>query len=506
MDLKLDHPTTDPRLPSFRHRALRDLHDDLQVAGDVWACLRGCKDKYLPSEPEEPLVSYRGRLARSVFTDFFRYSIEAIAGVLSKFSVVNAPGTFMAAMENIDLEGNDLITWLTNIDATTLRDGGTWLQVEMPPDEPGNRAQEIAAGRRPYLVRRARSLGVNWATVTENGITSLDWVMFLEVTEEPVTDGFGTELVTRYRQIGRGWQKVFTLQQDSAGKWHYDSAGPIPILGANGQPINVCPVVWFSAELADPGMGEMPFRTVAEANVEHFQRCSDLREKDHKINMPVPVVIGARVSPALTPAAQAAAAAGMAPSAAPWVIGPNTIIHLEEGGSFTFAEPSAASLSFSQAQIEAVEKRISRQTLGFLYGDSGAPKTATQSGMEGAQTESAILRMSRRKASAVQSLMQLWVLFTGETLAPTAGIAMDDTVFEPPLTGADVTQLQLLTGGLELLSQRSAVEILQRRRYNLATRTPEEELQRLADEVPPEPPEPGMNEPPLEDDQADAES
>lgn len=487
--MELSHPIDDPKLPSFRHRIIRELRDDLKRATDAWVCLRGVKADYLPPEPAEPPEAYQGRLGRAVWSDFFRFSIEAFAGVLSKFTLVDAPPSFAAAASNIDLEGNDLVTWFTGADCGVLRDGGTWLQVEMPPDTPENRAEELASGRRPYLVQRPRRLGVNWSTSTVNGVRELEWVMFLEVSEEPVRDGFGTEMVARYRQIGRGWQSLYRLAKTKNGKWEViTERNREPILGAGGVAIPVCPVVWYPADLAPPGEGELPLRQVMEHNIEHFQRRSDLREKDHKVNMPVPVVIGATPTPLDPITGQ--------PQNRRMVLGPNTIIELEPGGSLTFAEPSAASLNFTQGQVTEVEKLIGRMTLGFLFGDSGAVKTATQAGMEGAQTESAILRMSRRKRSVVEAVMEIWVLFTGETLAPTAGIAMDDTVFQPPLDSQDIAQLQSLTGGLELLSQRSAVEILQRRRYNQVTRTPEEELARLADEVPPPPEEEPMNEPP----------
>lgn len=495
--MEIQHPVDDPKLPSFRHRILRELREDLNRAQDAYACLRGVKQRYLPPEPAEPPEAYDARIGRAVFSDFFRFAIESLAGVLSKFTVTDAPATFTAAIQNIDLEGNDLVTWLTSVDSTTLRDGGTWLQVEMPPDTPGNRAEELITGRRPYLVQRPRVMGVNWHTSTGDGVRELDWVMFLEVAEEPVPDGFGTELVARYRQIGRGWQSLYKVEKQKNGKWTFTiERDREPILGAGNVPINVCPVVWYPADFAAPGEGEQPLRQVMEHNIEHFQRRSDLREKDHKINMPVPVVTGAT-----PPAAGDPMAPGGSGHRPPFVIGPNTIVNLEVGGTFEFKEPSAQSLTFSQAQITEVEKLIGRQTLGFLFGDSGAVKTATQAGMEGAQTESAIIRMSRRKASAVQSLMQIWVLFTGEQLKPTAGIAMDDSVFEPPLDSQGIAQLQSLTGGLELMSQRSGIETLQRRRYNLVTRTADEELERLAAEVPPPEEEPPLNElPPLPDD------
>jgi hypothetical protein len=254
-------------------------------------------------------------------------------------------------------------------------------------------------------------------------------------------------------------------------------------IGASGQQLTVCPVVWYRADESKGfGQGELPLRQVVEHCFEHFQERSDLKEKRHKCSMPVPWVKGRLPGPV-----------GPDGSRAPVAIGPNTIMELEPEGAFGFAEPSATSLADQRQGVEDIEKLISRQTLGFLYGDSSATKTAMQAGLEGAQTESVITRLAMRKNSAMQSLMALWVMFTGEDLDPGAGLSMSATLFERPLEPADVKQLQDLTGGEALMSRRSAIEELQRRGKLKATSSVDDELQRLADEAPESADEVGLN-------------
>ena len=476
MHTDLDHPVDDPSLPSYQHPALRDLAEDLRRAYDVFHCLRGVKASYLPQEPREPDDAYKARLERAVFTDFYRSSIHAFAGVLSKFSLANPPTTMDAATANIDMEGNSLKAWWMEVDAAMLSDGAAALQVEMPPNESGNAGVEVATGVRPYLVKRRRSRVLNWRTTDGE----LEWVIFLEMEEEPAGE-FGVETVPYYRMVGRGFQRVYKIERDASNKLVASQVGEdVPILGANRKPLPVVPVIWYASDEVDFGGGELSLRQVVEHCLSHFRESSDLREKTHKCAMPVPVRIGA-VPPAPGQKRQDA------------VIGPNTIIDLEAGGSFTFAEPSATSLAEQRAQIADTEKLISRQTLGFLYGDPGSTKTATQAGMEGAQTESAITRIAERKASAMQSLMALWVLFTGEPLDPGAGLAMSASIYERPMEASDVDQLHKLAGGGELISQRSAIEELQRAGRLKVTTSVEEELERLAEEVP-EPADPvGLN-------------
>ena len=468
--MKLDHPTDDASLPSYRHPVLRELSEDLERAFDCFHMLRGVKQKYLPQEPKEPDNAYKARLNRSVFADFFRGSIVAFAGVLSKFTLRNPPESLEAAADNIDMEGHSIKAFLQRADELMLRDGGALICVDMPSGRAQNRAEEIITGRRPYLLIRPRAKVLNWIVSIDNGVETVEQIGVLEVQEE--RDGlFGVKMVPRYRVMTREGWTLYRIERNASNELVaiVDSEGTYET--PNGQPLPEVPAVWYPADDSGFGQGDMPLRQVVEHAIEHFQQRSDLREKTHRVSMPVPVRIGA------TPPAPGEARR-------PLVIGPNSVVDLEPGGSFSFAEPSGSSLAEQRAQITEVEKLISRQTLGFLYGDPGATKTATQAGMEGAQTESTIQSIAERKASAVQSLMRIWCHFTGEELDEDAGISMSASLFERPMEAADVSQLQQLTGGDKLVSRQSAIEELQRRGKLTVTTSPEEELKRIREEDP----------------------
>lgn len=470
MTLEIDAPSNDASLPSYKHPVLRELEDDLTRAFDCFHMLRGVKGKYLPQEPKEPDDAYKARLNRSVFADFLRGSIIAFAGVLSKFTLREAPPSFEEVINNVDLEGNSFAAFMQRADALMLRDGGVLLCVDMPAGSVQNRAEEIAMGRRPYLLMRPRAKVLNWRVSIDNGVETLEQVCCLELVDEP--DGaFGVKTVPRYRVITRTGWTVYRIERNASNDLVavVDDEGPYE--AADGGPLPMPPVVWYPADEAGFGQGEMPLRQVQEHALEHFQQRSDLREKTHRVAMPVPVRIGA------TPPAPGEARKAL-------VIGPNSVVDLDPGGSFSFAEPSASSLAEQRAQIAEVEKLISRQTLGFLYGDPGATKTAMQAGLEGAQTEATVSSIAERKASVVQSLMAIWCAFTGEDLPEDAGITMSASLFERPMEAVDVAQLQSLTGGDKILSRQSAIEELQRRGKLTVTSSPEEELERIRKEDP----------------------
>lgn len=472
--MKSEHPGTDPKLPSFRHPILVEQAEDLERAFDAWYCLKGekVKRKYLVQEQAEPSLAYEGRLKRAVFSDFFKAGIEAFAGVLSRSDLVNPPPSFEKAEDNVDLEGNSLQAFWLTVDSLSLRDGGVPILVEMPDGQPTDGASEAAMKRRPYLVNRTRSTMLNWRTTIVNSVEVVVRCTFLEWAEIDDPDGdFGVKHEERYRVIEPGKWTLYRLAKRLDGTMALEEVGNGQYLDANQQPLKVCPVVWYPAERTGFGKGAPPLRQVVEHCIEHFQMRSDLKEKTHRCAMPVPVRKGA---PPPMP--------GQGPT--PLVIGPNTAIDVEKDGDFYFAEPSATSLAEQRSQIEAVETLINSQLLGFLSGDSKQTKTATQAQLEGGRTQVNIKAMGERKRSAMQSILAIWCLYTGEELAVGAGLTMDENAYDKPLGYQEAAQLQALAGGVELISQESAVEELQRGGFNRATSSVEDEMKRIMAERP----------------------
>jgi hypothetical protein len=472
--VRSDHPGTDPKLPSFRHPILQEHASDLERAFDAWYCLRGeeTKKKYLPQEAAEPASAYSGRLKRAVFSDFFKAGIEAFAGVLSRSDLVDPPASFEKAQDNVDLEGNSLQAFWMTVDALCLRDGAVPILVEMPDGQPTDGASEAALKRRPYLVNRTRSTCLNWRTAIVDSVEVVTRCTFLEWAEVDDPDGdFGVQYEERYRVIEPGKWTLFKLNKRADGTLALEVMDEGQYLDAKQQPLTICPVVWYSAERTGYGKGGLPLRQVVEHCIEHYQMRSDLKEKTRKCAMPVPVRKGA---PPPMP--------GQAVT--PLVIGPNTAIDVDKDGDFHFAEPSATSLAEQRAQVKEVEDLINQQLLGFLSGDSKQTKTATQAQLEGGRTQVSIRAMGERKRSVMQSILAIWCLYTGEELAVGAGLTMDENAFAEPLNAQGADTLQRLAGGVELISQESAVEALQTGGFNRATTSVEDEMDRIRRERP----------------------
>ena len=472
--MKSKHSGTDPRLPSFQHPVLREHNEDLERAHDAWYCLRGdgIKRKYLPPEPAEPPTAYEGRLGRAVFSDFFRAGLEGFAGVLSRSELKDPPATFEANKDNVDLEGNSLEAFWLTVDPLCLRDGAVPILVEMPSGNPTDGATEAALKRRPYLVSRTRATCLNWKTDVVDSVEVVTRCTFLEWAEVDSEDGdFGVEYEERYRVIEPGKWTLYRLVKRADGSMEMQKVDDGQYLDSKQQPLKICPVVWYSAEKAGFGQGALPLRQVVEHCFQYFRKSSDLEEKTHKCNMPVPVREGFPPPQPGQPQEQL-------------VIGPNSFIDVPTGGKFYWSEPAATSLAETRTQIDKVKELIDQQLLGFLTGESKIAKTATQSQLEGGRTQVSIHAMGERKKSVMQSIFAIWCLYTGEKLAVGAGLTMDENAFAPPVDAQRADALQRLAGGAELISQESGVAELIRGGFNRSTTSVADEMERINRERP----------------------
>ena len=470
--VETNHPTDDASLPSYVHPALAEIRDDLRRAWDCWQYLRGVKAEYLPAEPAEPPKAYQARLDRAVYAGFFRDSIESFAGILSRFQLRNPPATMEQYWPDINSEGDDGRTFLMTADTLLMRDGGVVLGVEMSNEAPQSRAEELNVGKRPYLVTRARGIMLNWQVGTYSGIEVPTLATFLEVEEIPDPNSYGVTHEPRYRVIRPGrWELYRLVEQRTAPKgFAVELIEEGEYLMPSGQPLPVCPIVWYSIDGEQFGHGGQPLRQVMELDLEHFRTRSDLTEKRHRVSMPVPVREGQPPPPP-----------GMPPE--PLVLGPNSVVDIPLGGGFHFAEPLATSLKDQRDGIKDVEGMIREKTMSFAYSDEGAAaKTATQVALEAAYVRNSITKMAARKESALQRLMWIWCMFTGEQLSPEAGINMATSIYDRPLNPQERVQL-IAEVDANLISRETAIEMLQRGGVNDITQSVDEELARIrADE------------------------
>lgn len=448
--MPINVPTTDPTLPSFLHPLLVEMLEELQLVSDLWNELKDCKQNYLPQEESEPPKAYQNRLKRTQFDSRFTPALKGHSGLLSDFTLdEDCPESIKAAAGNIDLQGSDLVTFLTDIDEMVLRDGGCGIMVEHPEeavDEEGNSLIASAAdqiGLRPYLVAIDRRNILNWAIEYRQGKPHIKQLTLREF--HLIDDGdFGCQQKTYYRVLRPGSFQVYELREDQ-GKF---SKVLIPRLsGQTG--IDQVPFVWYSLTGSKPFEGLPPFLNLARLNVEHLQKRSSLNEVIHKCNLPVPVRKGLIKS-----------LADVLKGIAKLVIGPNSVVDVPTDGDFYFAEPTGNAIAATQADILKLEGAMDRVSLAFLTGGE-TPRTATEVVMDTSQTQCTLKNMARRKESVVQQIFALWTLYGSNKGRSGGSIKCNESVLQLPANPQEVQVILDAMGvkisnrlGLEMLAQR----------------------------------------------------
>ena len=445
----IPHPTNDPSLVSYHRPELIRLLPQLEQAYDCWTLLNAdglgkAKEKYLHREPAEPAQAYKARLERSTYTPIYRDSIRSYAGLLSRFQLMDAPESLERNKNNVDLQGSSIQSFLTQVDEMALRDGGTFVMVDMMPDNGNdNFFDQMRDERHPYLINIRRCDVINWLVTYERGVETVSQVTVrqLRTIKDPEAQ-FGAKVEAVYYVLLPGKVCSYRVVKSGPSRWENQLIDEIETT------MPVVPIVWYGANSARFAPGDLPMDGLADLSIQHYQMRSDLQELLHKCAMPVPVRKGAPIGPDGRPPAL--------------ILGPNTAVDLPaEGGEFNFAEPSGKSLERHQDEIKHVEELMDRSSLNFLYGAN--VKTATEASLRASQVSSSVAALVRNKSAMFGTVMRLWAWYAGETdqITEESGIAMNDSLINKPLGASEIAQIVNLYTN-DLLSKRTVLDELQR--------------------------------------------
>ena len=461
------HPINDPALVSYHRPELVKLLPQLEQAYDCWTLLNAdglgaAKEKYLHKEPAEPNSAYLARLNRSTYTPIYRDSIRSYAGLLSRFQIIDAPESMKANDDNVDLQGSSMTSFLTRVDEMALRDGGSFVMVDMMPDNGSdNFFDQMNDGRHPYFISIKRSDVINWQVSYERGREMVERVTVRQL-RSVAAEGYGSKVEPIYYVLTPGKVETYRLVKSDASRWSNQKIDEV------STSLPIVPLVWYGATTTRFAQGDLPMDGLADLSIQHFQMRSDLTELLHKCAMPVPVRKGAPVGPDGKPA--------------PLVLGPNTAVDLpSEGGDFGFAEPSGKSLERHQQEIQHVEQLMDRSSLNFLYGAN--VKTATEASLRASQVASSVAALIRNKAAMFGILMRLWAWYAGEQSAITSesGLAINDSLMSKPLEASEMAQLvNLYSNGL--MSRKTVLDELQRGGVIDPDLVVEEEIERIEED------------------------
>lgn len=453
---------SDPKeLPNYKHPDYQLMERSLLVLLDVYNDLEpDKKSAYLPKEDKEPPNAYGQRVARAVFNNRLRPTIEGNAGLLSEFEVASMPVSVEQSQDNIDNMGSDIKSFFFQADLMALRDGYCYVLADHPPasGEVQTLADQMQSTARPYLVLIDRRNLFNWRCHIEAGRMVVDHVT-IQFSQEVSDGSFGVKTEIRYHQLlrtGKGVEHII---------WKIADSGPevkAIVESRNLTQLQEIPIVCYPYTQKAFTTDVPPFLKLSNLNLRLFRKESELDEIQRRVNCPT---VWRRHPGDVQPPP-------------PIIFGPSYTIEIPAGGEVGVLEISGSGIDRLQASIAELKQDIDNEGLAFLSG-SNIQRTATDAVLSSTQIQASLSGTMRNKASAIVRIFDYWCKYTGE--ANTTQVAYDHSLLELPLDAGEMnTLMQLWQAGA--ISHETLLELLRMGRQLPDDFSVEQELVRIQQE------------------------
>ena len=432
--------------------------------------MRAAGETYLPKFASESADNYLVRLKRTVLTNYFRKTLEAMAGKPFAKPIVlgqdvpeaiagkrgkeaqTGPGGWV---ENIDLCGNHLDVFARQVFTAAMRDGLTHILVDSTGQGAAKTvAEEKAAGVRPYFVHVLAQNLIGWRWVFQGGRAVLVQARIREVITEP--DGeFGEKPMTRVRVLAPGAYRLY--EENDKKEWLLAEEG--------GTSLPYIPLVTVYGERTGFMTGRSPLLDLAHLNVAHWQSSSDQRN----------ILTHSRF-------AMLAASGYNKEQDGEVVVGPNRVLtSTDPNGKWYYVEPTGAAIAAGRQDLEDLKTEMAMNGLTMLLPRTG-DQTATGRVLDYSEANSPLQAMALGLGDALEQALQIMADWAG---LPGGGSVTINANFGLSLQHAqDVSNLVALRAAGEI-SQVTLWAEMKRRGVLADDFDPETEAQRLNDERPP---------------------
>lgn len=354
--------------------AYEGMKEALKIVTDVYAgtlAMRKARQEYLPQNPAEFDTDYNARLKCSVLLPVFRRVITLAVGLMSHKdpTVKDVEEDVLEHLKNIDLSGTPFPVFARNVGREAVRDGHSFIYVDMPPAPEASEATLAAEptladqkGLRPYWIKFSKSQAINWHFENINGQEVLSQITFRECVYEHDGD-FGEKEVVQYRVFNRGSVRLFRSTRK----------GGIPEQVADYKTgldyIPLYPI--YGGEEEEPLVSDPPLLDLALLNVLHLQQTSDLNNILHIANVPILWARNRNTKVPFQP------------------VGSSVLIDVEgEHGAIGYAEHQGNAIGKAQEEIDRTEKRMAAAGFELFADKTGGPDTATGEIIDSAKSDS----------------------------------------------------------------------------------------------------------------------
>ncbi len=396
------------------------------LQGGTFAIRKGHR-KYLPQEPREQDSSYDVRLQRSVCSPFTIRIERMLAGMLTRKPVRldDVTDQIREQLFDVDLQGNDLQSWLFSTSRICLRYGHVGVLVDAP---------KAGEDGRPYWIAISPRDIIGWRSELKDGKQELTQLRLSEKIIVP--DGlYGEKQVEQVRVLTPGAFEIF--QKDQKGDFRVVDEGTTSL---SEIPFSVA----YSNRV---GVLESfpPLADIAELNLQHYQVQSDLGNQLHISAVPMLALFG-------FPAAAEEISAG-----------PGEALSLPEGAAASYIEPAGNSYDAQFRRLDQIVSQINDLGLAAVMGAKLSAETAESKRIDRSQGDSTMMVVAQQMQDLIDNCLRFHADYLQESQAGSSLVNRDfmGARLEPQEIQA---LLQLYTAGTvtqeTLLLQLEAGEVL----------------------------------------------
>ncbi len=384
-----------PATTSAAHAAMTMKWADITTVLAGTKAMRAARTKYLPQHEHESDFTYRNRLKTAVLYNVTELTLDAMVGRPFSDPVVlndDIPAQIEELMPDIDLQGNDLNTFVRDVFEDGFTKGFTHVMVEFPRLDKEDRtlADDREEQIRPYWVKiNPENLIFAFVQVV-NGKEILTHVRMVESVKEQ--DGFTEVIVEQIRVLDLLPEGVFVRLyrklNKTKDKWF--------VFDSWMMDIDFIPLATFYANRKGFMLAKPPLEDLVALNIRHWQSSSD--QENSMTVARFPILAASGVPPKPSQNVQDADDVAV-------VIGPFNILQAKNpDAKFYYVEHEGKAIEAGEKSIERIEGRMAEYGAAFLKKKPGNP-TATARALDSAEATSPLQDVTNRFVSFVNTLL-----------------------------------------------------------------------------------------------------
>ena len=358
--------------------------------------LRSHAEDIIPREPQENDGAYNRRIFHSVMPPFLQRLASQAAGTILRKGVNLSGGDeeyWREWQKDVTGDGTPLNMFAREMLVDALLWGHTSCLVDWPNGEqPSNLAEELAMGRKPYLVRVGAQQIRGWRTAQNRNQAPLTMVRYSETISEPV-DQFGEEIITQIRVLtDEGYQiwREGPASGPNQGGWELYESGE--------HTAKEVPLVTIYSNRIATLVSKPPLEEVANLTISYAQRFTDYMNNIHVGAMPILCL------------------KGFDPDSNDSELGlsVNTAILLPPDGDAMIVSPPSDSYSEQLRCLQTLEEQISSLGISALAKQNLTNTAAESKRLDRIDSDSIMAIISEDLSRAISDMLRIAAEYAGK--------------------------------------------------------------------------------------------